>query len=74
MTKVSFSNHAAAIVPKQDRDRLRNFYCDVLACTMAKEPQSLASQRGLEKDIFRMADDFSIIYGRRAWVPSRLPA
>ena len=62
MTKVSFSNHAAAIVPKQDRDRLRKFYCDVLGCTMAKEPESLASQRGLEKDIFRMGDDFFIVY------------
>ena len=62
MAKVSFSNHAAAIVPKQDRDQLRKFFCDVLGCTMAKEPKELASQGGLEKDIFRMGEDFHIVY------------
>ena len=29
---------------------------------MAKEPKSIASQGGLEKDIFRMGDDFYIVY------------
>ena len=62
MTKVSFSNHAAVIVPKQDKVRLRRFYCDVLGCTMAKEPETLAAQGGLEKDIFRLGADFYLIF------------
>lgn len=28
--KVVFGNHSAVIVPRKDRDRIRNFYCDVL--------------------------------------------
>ena len=62
MTKVSFSNHAAVMVPKQDRDQLRQFYCDVLGCTLAKKFEAVAAQGGLEKDIFRLGDNFYLAF------------
>ena len=30
MAKVIFGNHSSVIVPRQDRDSIRKFYCDVL--------------------------------------------
>jgi hypothetical protein len=36
MTKVIFGNHAAVVVPRQDRDRVRAFYCDVLGFVVTR--------------------------------------
>ena len=36
MAKVIFGNHASVIVPRQDRESIRKFYCDVLGGTIAK--------------------------------------
>jgi hypothetical protein len=36
MAKVSFGNHSSVIVPRQDRDSIRKFYCDVLDGTITK--------------------------------------
>jgi hypothetical protein len=36
MTTARFSNHSAVIVPYNDRENLRKFYCDVLGSTITK--------------------------------------
>ena len=36
MSKVAFSNHSAVIVPRQDRDNIRKFYCDVIGGEITK--------------------------------------
>ena len=52
MAKVVFGNHAAVIVPRQDRDRIRKFYCDVLGCTITRESD--------QRDFLRVGDNFYI--------------
>jgi len=52
MAKVVFGNHAAVIVPRQDRDRIRKFYCDVLGCTITRESD--------QRDVLRVGDNFYI--------------
>ena len=37
MAKVVFGNHAAARVPRAERDRIRRFYCDVLGGEITRE-------------------------------------
>ena len=37
MLKVVFGNHSSVIVPQQDRDNIRKFYCDVLGGKITKE-------------------------------------
>ena len=54
MTNVSFGNHAAVIVPRQDRDGIRKFYCDVLGGTITKaEP---------ERDFLRLEEGFYVVF------------
>lgn len=36
MAKVIFGNHASVLVPQQDRDSIRKFYCDVLGGKITK--------------------------------------
>ncbi len=36
MAKVIFGNHASVLVPQQDRDSIRKFYCDVLGGQITK--------------------------------------
>jgi hypothetical protein len=36
MAKVIFGNHSSAQVPRQDRDNIRKFYCDVLGGKIMK--------------------------------------
>ena len=57
MTKVVFGNHASVLVPQQDRDRIRQFYCDVLGGKIMKADP--------ERDFVRLGDDFYIgfLYG-----------
>jgi catechol 2,3-dioxygenase-like lactoylglutathione lyase family enzyme len=55
MAKVIFGNHSAVPVPRQDRDRIRKFYCDVLGCQITRELD--------QKDDFQLGDSFHIAFG-----------
>ena len=57
MAKVIFGNHSSVIVPRQDRDSIRKFYCDVLGGKITKAEA--------ERDFLRLGDDFYIgfLYG-----------
>ena len=37
MANVVFGSHSSVIVPQQDRDNIRKFYCDVLGGKITKE-------------------------------------
>ncbi|MFD1931271.1 VOC family protein [Nonomuraea mangrovi] len=55
--KVIFGNHSALRVCRTERDRIRQFYRDVLGCELARELD--------DKDDFRMGGGFhiSFLYG-----------
>ena len=57
MAKVIFGNHASVIVPRQDRDSIRKFYCDVLGGKITKAED--------ERDFLRLGEDFyfGFLYG-----------
>ena len=57
MTKVIFGNHSSVIVPRQDRDSIRKFYCDVLGGKITKAED--------ERDFLRLGEDFyfGFLYG-----------
>ena len=56
MAKVTFGNHASVIVPRQDRDSIRKFYCDVLGGTITKAQD--------DRDFLRLGENFYIfLYG-----------
>jgi len=57
MAKVSFGNHSSVLVPRQDRDNIRKFYCDVLGGKITKADP--------ERDFLRLGEDFYIgfLYG-----------
>jgi len=57
MTKVIFGNHSSVLVPRQDRDSIRKFYCDVLGGKVMKADP--------ERDFIRLGEDFYIgfLYG-----------
>ena len=57
MTKVVFGNHASVLVPRQERDGIRKFYCDVLGGKIMKADP--------ERDFVRLGEDFYIgfLYG-----------
>ena len=57
MTKVIFGNHSSVMVPRQDRDSIRKFYCDVLGGKITKEEN--------ERDFLRLGENFYIgfLYG-----------
>lgn len=50
MAKVVFGNHSALVVPRTEQQEIRQFYRDVLGCTLTRETD--------EKDDFRMGDNF----------------
>jgi catechol 2,3-dioxygenase-like lactoylglutathione lyase family enzyme len=54
MAKVILGNASAITVPRQDRDSIRRFYCDVLGGKIVKEDN--------EKDIFRLEEEFFILF------------
>jgi catechol 2,3-dioxygenase-like lactoylglutathione lyase family enzyme len=54
MAKVVLGNASAITVPRQDRDSIRRFYCDVLGGKIVKEDN--------EKDIFRLEEEFFILF------------
>ncbi len=57
MAKVIFGNHSAVMVPRQDRDSIRKFYCDVLGGKIVKADP--------ERDFVRLGENFFIgfLYG-----------
>jgi hypothetical protein len=57
MAKVIFGNHSSVIVPRQDRDSIRKFYCDVLGGKITRADP--------ERDFVRLGEDFYIgfLYG-----------
>ena len=50
--KAMFGNHSSVIVPRQDRDRIREFYCDVLGGEIRKADP--------ERDFVRLGENFYI--------------
>ena len=57
MAKVIFGNHSSVIVPRQDRDSIRKFYCDVLGGKITKAED--------ERDFLHLGENFYIgfLYG-----------
>jgi hypothetical protein len=57
MAKVIFGNHWSVLVPRQHRERIRRFYCDVLGGKITKTDP--------ERDSIRLGEDFHIgfLYG-----------
>jgi catechol 2,3-dioxygenase-like lactoylglutathione lyase family enzyme len=57
MAKVVFGNHSSVIVPRQERDSIRKFYCGVLGGEITKEEN--------ERDFLRLGENFYIgfLYG-----------
>jgi catechol 2,3-dioxygenase-like lactoylglutathione lyase family enzyme len=57
VAKAVFGNHASVLVPRQDRDRVRKFYCDVLGGKIMKADP--------ERDFVRLGENFYIgfLYG-----------
>ena len=57
MAKVIFGNHSSVLVPRQDRDSIRKFYCDVLGGQVTKADP--------ERDFIRLREGFYIgfLYG-----------
>ena len=54
MAKVSFGNHSSVLVPRQDRDRIRKFYCDVLGGKVTKADP--------ERDFVRLGENFYVAF------------
>ena len=54
MAKVIFGNHSSVIVPKEDRDKIRKFYCDVLGGRITREQE--------ERDFIRLEGNFFIVF------------
>ena len=57
MSKIVIGNHFAVLVPREDRDRIRLFYCDVLGGELTRgEP---------DRDFVRLGEDFYVafVYG-----------
>jgi hypothetical protein len=54
MARVSFGNHSSVIVPRQDRDRIRKFFCDVLGGEITKAQD--------ERDFVRLRENFYIVF------------
>jgi hypothetical protein len=57
MAYVIFGNHSSVIVPRKDRDSIRNFYCNVLGGEITKAED--------ERDFLRLGENFYIgfLYG-----------
>jgi hypothetical protein len=54
MAKVIFGNHSSVFVPRQDRDGIRRFYCDVLGGKIMKADP--------ERDFVRLGDNFYVAF------------
>lgn len=54
MAQVIFGNHSSVIVPTNDRENIRKFYCDVLGGKITKAQD--------ERDFIRMNENFYIAF------------
>jgi hypothetical protein len=54
MPVVEFGNHSSVLVPRQDRDSIRKFYCDVLGGKIVKADP--------ERDFVRLGENFFIVF------------
>jgi catechol 2,3-dioxygenase-like lactoylglutathione lyase family enzyme len=54
MTRVIFGNHSSVLVPRQDRDSIREFYCDVLGGKVMKADP--------ERDFVRLGEGCYIVF------------
>lgn len=54
MPKVIFGNHSSVLVPRQDRDSIGTFYCDVLGGKIVKADP--------ERDFIRLGENFYIVF------------
>ena len=54
MARAIIGNQSAVTVPREDRDSIRRFYCDVLGGKIVKEDK--------EKDILRLEEEFYIAF------------
>jgi len=54
VAKVQFGNHSSVLVPRQDRDKILQFYCDVLGGKVTKSDP--------ERDFIRLGDHFYIAF------------
>jgi catechol 2,3-dioxygenase-like lactoylglutathione lyase family enzyme len=54
MAKIVFGNHSSVLVPRQDRESIRKFYCDVLGAKVTKADP--------ERDFLRLGEDFYIVF------------
>src|SRR5262245_40314420 len=54
MANVIFGNHSSVLVPRQDRDTIRKFYCDVLGGEITKADP--------ERDFVRLEENFYIVF------------
>src|SRR5215469_12303976 len=54
MARVIIGNHSSVIVPRQDRESIRKFYCDVLGGRIIKEQD--------DRDFVRLEEDFYIVF------------
>ncbi len=54
MANVVIGNHSSVLVPRQDRDDIRKFYCHVLGGKLTKADP--------ERDFVRLGDDFYIVF------------
>ena len=54
MAKVILGNHSSVLVPRQDRESIRNFYCDVLGGEIMKADP--------ERDFIRLGEDLYIAF------------
>jgi hypothetical protein len=54
MSNVVFGNHSSVLVPRQDRDNIRKFYCDILGGRITKADP--------ERDFVLLKDNFYIVF------------
>jgi catechol 2,3-dioxygenase-like lactoylglutathione lyase family enzyme len=54
MARVTMGNHSSVLVSHQDRDRIRQFYCDVLGGEVTKADP--------ERDFIRLTGDFYVAF------------
>ena len=54
MARVIFGNHSSVLVPRQDRDRIGKFYCDVLGGKITKADP--------DRDFIRLGEDFFVAF------------
>ena len=54
MAKIVLGNHSSVLVPREDRDGIRKFYCDVLGGTITRADP--------ERDFIRLGEDFYIAF------------